>query len=142
VRQAREAAGHGRGRRRLAAREWLAHVGLDSYERHLERFDAGVAEPDEPVSEIKSVCLLGLLAVVITPEERSAELTGELGMLKRLLAARDLQEALGDRAASERRSICFIPMSSYMAAETGAGACFDLSLHNIHYRALTGSASV
>jgi hypothetical protein len=59
-----------------------------------------VAEPDEPVSEIKGVCLLGLLAVVITPEERGGELTGELGMLKRLLAAGDLQEALGDRTAS------------------------------------------
>jgi hypothetical protein len=59
-----------------------------------------VAEPDEPVSEIKGVCLLGFLAVVITPEECGGELTGELGMLKRLLAASDFQEALGDRTAS------------------------------------------
>jgi hypothetical protein len=59
-----------------------------------------VAEPDEPVSEIKGVGLLGFLAVVITPEERGGELTGELGMLKRLLAAGEVQEALGDRTAS------------------------------------------
>jgi hypothetical protein len=59
-----------------------------------------VAEPDEPVSEIKGVCLLGFLVVVITLEERGGELTRELGMLERLLAASDLKEALGDRTAS------------------------------------------
>jgi hypothetical protein len=104
MRQARETPGHGRGRGRLAARERLAHVGLDDRESHVERFDAGVAEPDEPVSEIKGVGLLGLLAVVITPKERGGELAGELGILKRLLAAGDLQEALG-RAHGERSGV-------------------------------------
>lgn len=75
-------------------------VVLDARERRVEGIHTCPCEPHKPVRQIAGIGLLGGLLVVITPKERGGELAGQLRMLKRLIAASDGEQAVGNLATS------------------------------------------